>query len=240
MSFVVVIPTYNEAENLPRMVSALFSLPMPDLKILVVDDHSPDGTGDLAEQLKQETGRVDVIHRQGKLGLGTAYIAGFKKALADGADLIGQMDCDFSHPPEKLLELVEAIQAGASLALGSRYIAGGSLDEKWPFWRKALSGFGNFYSRTILNLPVRDVNGGFRVWDRELMEQMPLDEIRSNGYVFQVEMLYVANRLGGKIMEIPFHFADRRFGKSKMSFRIQAEAAIKVWRLLGMHQHIKG
>ncbi len=221
------------------MVSALFSLPLPDLKLLIVDDNSPDGTGDLADELKRETGRVDIIHRQGKMGLGTAYLAGFKKAIADGADLVGQMDCDFSHPPEKLLELRDAIESGANLALGSRYINGGSLDDQWPFWRKALSSFGNFYSRTILNLPVRDVTGGFRVWQRDLLTRMPLSEIRSTGYVFQVEMLYVASRLGSQIKEIPFHFADRRFGQSKMSFRIQVEAAVNVWRLLGMHQNIK-
>jgi dolichol-phosphate mannosyltransferase len=239
LSFVVVIPTYNEAENLPTMVSALFSLPLDDLHILVVDDHSPDGTGALAESLKAETGRVDVIHREGKLGLGSAYIAGFKKAIAEGAQLIGQMDCDFSHPPEKLIELKQAILAGADLALGSRYIPGGSLDEKWPFWRKALSGFGNFYARTILAIPIRDVTGGFRVWKREMLSAMPLDDIRSNGYVFQVEMLYVASILDCQVTEIPIYFADRRFGQSKMSFRIQVEAALRVWRLLGMHKKIQ-
>jgi len=221
------------------MVSALFSLPMDDLRILVVDDHSPDGTGDLAETLKAETGRVDVLHREGKLGLGSAYIAGFKKAMTDGAQLIGQMDCDFSHPPEKLIELRNAIQAGADLALGSRYIPGGSLDEKWPFWRKALSGFGNFYARTILAIPIRDVTGGFRVWKRDMLSAMPLDDIRSNGYVFQVEMLYVASLLGCNVTEIPIYFADRRFGQSKMSFRIQVEAAVRVWRLLGMHKKLQ-
>jgi len=221
------------------MVSALFSLPMDDLRILVVDDHSPDGTGDLAETLKAETGRVDVLHREGKLGLGSAYIAGFKKAMTDGAQLIGQMDCDFSHPPEKLIELRNAIQAGADLALGSRYIPGGSLDEKWPFWRKALSGFGNFYARTILEIRIRDVTGGFRVWKRDMLSAMPLDDIRSNGYVFQVEMLYVASLLGCNVTEIPIYFADRRFGQSKMSFRIQVEAAVRVWRLLGMHKKLQ-
>jgi dolichol-phosphate mannosyltransferase len=149
------------------------------------------------------------------------------------------MDCDFSHPPEKLIELRQAIQAGADLALGSRYIPGGSLDEKWPFWRKALSGFGNFYARTILAIPIRDVTGGFRVWKREMLSAMPLDDIRSNGYVFQVEMLYVASILGCQVSEIPIYFADRRFGQSKMSFRIQVEAALRVWRLLGMHKKIQ-
>ncbi len=239
MKLVVVIPTYNEAENLPKMVSALFQLPIPDLHLLVVDDHSPDGTGEIAEQLKQSTGRVEVLHRAGKLGLGTAYIAGFKKALEMGADLIGQMDCDFSHPVEKLTELYQAGVDGIDLALGSRYIPGGSLDHDWPLWRKSLSGFGNFYARTILGLPIHDITGGFKVWRKQFLLKMPLDEIKSNGYVFQVEMAYVATKLGCTYKEIPFHFADRRWGKSKMSFGIQFEAAFRVWKLLGLHKNIK-
>ena len=240
MKFLVVIPTYNEAENLQSMISALFSLPIEDLHILVVDDGSPDGTGEIAETIRRNyPARLDVLHRRGKLGLGTAYIAGFKYGLENGYDLIGQMDADFSHPPEKLMELIRAVENGADLALGSRYISGGSLDKDWPLWRRYLSGFGNYYSRTILKLPIRDVTGGFRVWKRNMLELMPLDQIRSNGYVFQVEMVYVAMKLGCKAVEIPFYFADRKFGTSKMSFRIQAEAAINVWRLLGMHKGIK-
>ena len=188
----VVIPTFNEAENLQSMISALFFLPIEDLHILVVDDGSPDGTGEIVENIKQSSGQVDILHRSGKLGLGTAYITGFQYGLENGYDLIGQMDADFSHPPEKLMELVAAVENGVDLALGSRYIEGGSLDKDWPLWRRYLSGFGNFYARTILNLPVRDVTGGFRVWNRKLLEKMSLDKIRSNGYVFQVEMLYVA------------------------------------------------
>lgn len=239
MKITIVIPTYNEAENLPKLISALFELQMPDLNVLVVDDNSPDGTGQIAEDLgvKYE-GRVKVMHRAGKLGLGTAYIQGFQRAIEDGAEAIGQMDADFSHPPEKVLELAETIQS-CDMALGSRYVPGGKLDEQWPFWRKALSGFGNFYARTILGMSLRDVTGGFRLWRRETLLGMPLERVRSNGYVFQVEMAYVASKLGYKFKEIPIYFADRRWGESKMSFRIQLEAAVRVWQLAGMYRDLK-
>jgi len=239
LKITIVIPTYNEAENLPKLISALFELQMPDLNVLVVDDNSPDGTGQIAEDLgvKYE-GRVTVMHRAGKLGLGTAYIQGFQRAIEDGAEAIGQMDADFSHPPEKVLELAETIQS-CDMALGSRYVPGGKLDEQWPFWRKALSGFGNFYARTILGMSLRDVTGGFRLWRRETLLGMPLERVRSNGYVFQVEMAYVASKLGYKFKEIPIYFADRRWGESKMSFRIQLEAAVRVWQLAGMYRDLK-
>jgi len=239
LKITIVIPTYNEAENLPKLISALFELQMPNLNVLVVDDNSPDGTGQIAEDLgvKYE-GRVKVMHRAGKLGLGTAYIQGFQRAIEDGAEAIGQMDADFSHPPEKVLELAETIQS-CDMVLGSRYVPGGKLDEQWPFWRKALSGFGNFYARTILGMSLRDVTGGFRLWRRETLLGMPLDRVRSNGYVFQVEMAYVASKLGYKFKEIPIYFADRRWGESKMSFRIQLEAAVRVWQLAGMYRDLK-
>ena len=147
------------------------------------------------------------------------------------------MDADFSHPPEKIVELVKTLET-CDMALGSRYVPGGKLDERWPFWRKALSGFGNFYARTILSLPLRDVTGGFRLWKKETLSAMPLDRIRSNGYVFQVEMAYVANKLGFKFKEIPIYFADRRWGKSKMSMKIQIEAAIRVWQLPGIYRDL--
>lgn len=241
MRLTVVIPTYNEAENLPKMVSALFHLPVPSLQILIVDDNSPDGTGSLAEKLGQENpGRIGVIHRPGKLGLGSAYLQGFQHALADGAEGILQMDCDFSHPVETIPELIGAAEQGFDMVVGSRYVEGGALDENWPFWRKALSGFGNFYARTILGLPFRDVTGGFRLWRRETLEKLPLESIRSNGYVFQVEMAYVAYRMGFKFTEIPIYFADRRWGKSKMSIRIQLEAAVRVWQLKWMYRNLSG
>ena len=238
MKITIVIPTYNEAENLPTLVTTLFSLPVAGLDILVVDDNSADGTGKIAEEMgKKWDGRVTVIHRSGKLGLGTAYIHGFRHALAQGADAIAQMDADFSHPPEKILELLNALET-CDVALGSRYVPGGSLDEQWPAWRKGLSSFGNFYARTILGLHTRDVTGGFRLWRSLTLAKMPLDRIRSNGYVFQVEMLYVADKLGFSASEIPIHFADRRWGKSKMNLRIQIEAAVRVWQLPGMYRDL--
>jgi dolichol-phosphate mannosyltransferase len=238
LKLVVIIPTYNEAENLQAMVSALFALPLPELNLLIVDDNSPDGTGSLADQISQSNPHVEVMHRIGKLGLGSAYIQGFQAAIAGGAELIAQMDCDFSHNPQKLVELVQIAATEADLAIGSRYVSGGRLDETWPLWRKALSSFGNFYARTILGLPARDVTAGFRVWRKEMLARMPLDRIKSNGYVFQVEMTYVATKLGARIREIPIYFADRKFGKSKMSFRIQVEAAIRVWKLPVIHRNL--
>jgi dolichol-phosphate mannosyltransferase len=228
MRITVVLPTYNEAENLPKLVSALFSLPL-DLNVLVVDDNSPDGTGNIAETLGRETqGRVGVIHREGKQGLRSAYIEGFRKAFEMGADAFVQMDADFSHNPAVLTEMARCI-ASCDVVIGSRYVRGGSLDERWPLWRKALSSFGNRYARTILGFPLRDVTTGYRMWRREALQGMPLDRIRSNGYIFLVEMAYVAFLLGYKMIEIPIHFADRRWGKSKMSLKIQLEAAIRIW-----------
>lgn len=234
----IVIPTFNEAENLPVLVEKVLSLPLPDLSILVVDDNSPDGTGQIAEDLgKKYNGRVQVLHRAGKLGLGTAYIQGFQIAIQNGADAVGQMDADFSHPPEKIVELVKTLES-CDMALGSRYVKGGQLDERWPLWRKALSGFGNFYARTILGLKLQDVTGGYRLWKSSTLSAMPLDRIRSNGYIFQVEMAYVATKLGFHFMEIPIYFADRRWGQSKMSIRIQLEAALRVWQLPGMYRDL--
>jgi dolichol-phosphate mannosyltransferase len=234
----VVIPTYNEAENLPKLVSALFSLQLPELSILVVDDNSPDGTGQIAEDLKRaHPGRVDVLHRAGKLGLGSAYIQGFQTLLARGSEAITQMDADFSHPPEKIVEMAELLPVCDGV-IGSRYVPGGSVDVCWPLWRKLLSSFGNLYARTILGLPVRDVTGGYRMWKSATLKAMPLERIRSNGYIFQVEMNYVATHLGFRFKEIPIYFADRRLGKSKMSLRIQLEAAVRVWQLRAIHRNL--
>lgn len=232
MQLTVVIPTYNEAENLPALVSALFALDMPQLKVLVVDDHSPDGTGELAEALKgQSNGRLDVLHRAGKLGLGTAYIQGFQMALAGGSQAVAQMDADFSHPVELLPVMLQAL-AGCDVAMGSRYVPGGAVDRQWPAWRRGLSAFGNLYARAILRLAVRDATGGYRMWRRETLLGLPLERVRSNGYAFQVEMAYLACKLGYRFHEIPFYFADRKWGHSKMSFRIQREAALRVWQML--------
>lgn len=238
MRLTIVTPTYNEVENLPKLVSALFNLPLEDVCILVVDDNSPDGTGQLADSLAQANpGRLSVLHRPGKLGLGSAYIQGFSQALQAGAQAIAQMDADFSHPPELVPRLLEVLET-RDVAMGSRYVPGGAVDERWPFWRKALSSFGNVYARNILRLPVRDATGGFRIWKRETLLAMPLERVRSNGYAFQVEMAYIACRLGFSFQEIPFYFADRRWGQSKMSFRIQREAAIRVWQLLWEYRQL--
>jgi dolichol-phosphate mannosyltransferase len=234
----VVIPTFNEAENLTTLAESLWALPLPDLRILVVDDASPDGTGDLAEALaRAHPGRLDVLHRAGKLGLGTAYRAGFARALDEGAQVVAQMDADFSHSPDALPTFVAAL-AEADVVFGSRYVPGGRLDERWSRARVALSRFGNTYARTILNLPLRDVTGGFRVWRAPALAAMPLDRIRSNGYVFQVEMAYVAHRLGFQILELPITFEDRRWGRSKMSLRIQLEAAVRVWQVRMAHRRL--
>ena len=232
MRTTVVIPTYNEIENLANLVSALFALPQPEISVLVVDDNSPDGTGELAEQLAAEhPNRFGVIHRPGKQGLGTAYITGFLQALNDGAEAVIQMDADFSHPVEKIPEMAQTL-GNCDVVIGSRYVPDGSVDERWPAWRKGLSAFGNFYARTILGLPVRDATGGYRIWRRQVLEDMPLRGVRANGYAFQVETIYIAYRLGYRIQEIPIYFADRRWGTSKMSFQIQEEAALRVWQIL--------
>lgn len=239
MKLTTVIPTYNEAENLPKLVSALFALPLPDLHLLVVDDNSPDGTGALAENLSNGyDGRISVLHRPGKMGLGTAYIAGFQHAIEQGAEAVAQMDADFSHPPEKLVQLVETLSC-CDIVMGSRYVDGGAVDERWPLWRKSLSAFGNLYARTILRMPVQDATGGFRVWRRETLAGMPLNRVRSNGYAFQVEMAYLASLLGYQFTEVPFYFADRRWGNSKMSLSIQVEAAVRVWQILFEYRDIQ-
>lgn len=239
MKLTVVIPTYNEAENIAALVSALFVLPIPSLNVLIVDDNSPDGTGKLVEGLiPAYQGRMTVLHRSGKLGLGTAYISGFRLAIEQGAEAIAQMDADFSHPPELLLDLLTVLKS-CDVAMGSRYAPGGAVDERWPFWRKGLSSFGNFYARTVLNLPIQDTTGGFRLWRRETLIGMPLDRVRSNGYAFQVEMAYLAFRLGFSFQEVPFYFADRRWGQSKMSFQIQKEAAIRVWQIRSEYRNLQ-
>ena len=228
MQITIVLPTYNEAENLPKLVSALLSLPL-DIVVLVVDDHSPDGTGQIADELSnRHDGRVFVMHRPGKLGLRSAYIEGFRRALDLGAEAVAQMDADFSHDPIVLAVMARRITS-CDVVIGSRYTKGGSLDERWPAWRKFLSAFGNLYARTILSFPVRDVTTGYRMWRREALQNMPLDRIRSNGYIFLVEMAYVAYLMKYRISEVPIHFADRRWGKSKMSLKIQLETAVRIW-----------
>lgn len=238
MQITVVIPTYNEAENLPKLVSALFSLPL-DLHLLVVDDNSPDGTGQLAEDLaKQHLGRIDVLRRPGKMGLRSAYLNGFQKILDSDADAIVQMDADFSHDPIVLTEMAKLLETN-DVVLGSRYVTGGSVDVKWPIWRKWLSAFGNFYARTILGLPLHDVTTGYRMWRSETLKQMPFERIQATGYIFLVEMIYLSHCLEFKIGEAPIYFADRRFGKSKMSLKIQIEAALRIWQVLWNYRDLR-
>jgi dolichol-phosphate mannosyltransferase len=238
LRIVVIVPTYNEAENLPQMVSALFALPL-DINVLIVDDNSPDGTGRIADELSAvHPGRMNVIHRAGKLGLSSAYLQSFRSLFNSNVDAIAHMDCDFSHDPAVLVEMAKCIES-CEVVFGSRYIPGGSTDVHWPLWRKALSAWGNFYARTILGLPNRDVTGGFRMWRREALQSMPLERVKSSGYVFTVEMAYLANCLGLKISETPIYFADRRWGKSKMSFKIQVEAALRVWIVLWNYRDLR-
>lgn len=233
----VVLPTYNEAENLPLITEALLALPVDHLHLLIVDDNSPDGTGKIADDLAdQHPDRIAVLHRLQKEGLGPAYIAGFKKALSLGAEYIIQMDADFSHEPKYVPELIAKLDQGCDFVVGSRFSHGGSVDENWSPYRKLLSWFANrVYVRLLLGVPINDATGGFRIWRRETLIGMDLDRVRSNGYVFQVEMAYIAIRLGFRAAEIPIYFPDRKRGTSKMDARIQIEAALRVWQVMFRH-----
>lgn len=219
----LVLPTYNEAENLePLVAAALANLP-DTARVLVVDDNSPDGTGDLADRLKAGEPRIDVLHRTQKEGLGPAYIAGFRHALAAGADRILEMDSDFSHDPADLPRLIAATEE-ADVAIGSRYVSGGGV-ENWSKVRQAISRGGSTYARALLGLPIRDLTGGFKCFRREVLEAIDLDAIAARGYAFQVEMTYRAIELGFSVAEVPIVFHERRAGASKMSRSIVLEAA---------------
>jgi len=236
----VVIPTYNEANNLSPIVGELRSLDIPGLQILVVDDNSPDGTGELANDLSQRyPGEFHVIQRPGKMGLGTAYLTGFRFALKHGADRIVQMDADFSHSPTYIPRFLAKMD-DCDVVVGSRYVKGGQVDEQWSFGRYLLSWWANsVYTRLFLGLAVRDATAGFKCWKREVLEAIDLDSIRSGGYVFQVEMAYVTEKLGFRALEIPIYFEDRRIGRSKMDMRIKLEAAWRVWQVKWRHRHLK-
>jgi dolichol-phosphate mannosyltransferase len=236
---VVVIPTYNEADNLPLMVAALRELNL-SLHVLVVDDNSPDGTGALADDLmRQHKGEMTVLHREGKEGLGPAYIAGFKVALALDADYVIQMDADFSHQPSYIPALIAKLEEGYDLVIASRFARGGGVDKAWSWRRKLLSWWANsVYVRVLLGIPVSDATGGYRIWRRNTLIGLNLDRIRSNGYAFQVELAYVTTRLGFKVTEIPIYFPDRLRGESKMDVRIPLEAAIRVWQMIFRHRRL--
>ena len=223
MHAVVCLPTYNERENLERMVRALGE---QGVSVLVIDDNSPDGTGELADRLSQELDHVEVLHRERKEGLGPAYLAGFERALADGAELILEMDCDFSHDSADVRRLIAAA-AEADLALGSRYVPGGSVGS-WGLVRRAVSAGGSLYARLLLGVGVRDLTGGFKCYRRAVLETIDLGAISSRGYAFQIETTYRALRAGFQVVEVPIAFVDREQGGSKMSRRIVLEAIWKV------------
>jgi len=239
MDVIVVVPTYNESENLARMAEALLALPVPGLRLLDVDDDSPDGTGRLADGLAAlSPGRIAVLHRRGPRGLGLAYLEGFRWALENGAEAIVQMDADFSHPPADVPRLLERL-ADCDVAVGSRYVSGGSVDERWPLGRLALSRSANAYARTLLRLKTRDATAGFKAWRRTALEAVGLGRLRSNGYLLQVEMTYVCERLGLGICEVPIHFAERTTGRSKMSRRVQFEAAAGLFAVWRRHHRLR-
>jgi dolichol-phosphate mannosyltransferase len=236
----VVVPTYNERENLEPIVGAILSQ-AADLDVLVIDDNSPDGTGRIADRLSvQQPPRVFVLHREGKRGLGTAYIAGFQWAIQRGYDYVFEMDADFSHDPADLLRLRHAVQrGGADVAIGSRWVPGGGT-RNWSFVRTFISRGGSLYARLILGVPVEDLTSGFKCFNRRVLEALDLDAIRSNGYAFQVEVNYRCHRLGFVLAEVPIVFVDRRVGHSKMGTHIVLEAMLVVLNLraqsLGMRQ----
>ncbi len=218
------LPTYNERENLEAMVRALEPL---GVRVLVVDDNSPDGTGEIADRLAGELDFVSVLPRERKEGLGPAYLAGFRRALADGAELVLELDCDFSHDPSDVPRLVDACESGADLALGSRYVPGGGT-ENWGLGRRIVSWGGSFYARVLLGVGIRDLTGGFKCYRRRVLETIDLDAIDSKGYAFQIETTYRTLRKGFHVVEVPIRFVDRTAGQSKMSRSIFLEAVVKV------------
>lgn len=228
MRALVVMPTYNEADNIAEIVSDVLSQD-ETIEVLVVDDNSPDGTGEVAERLAEENPRVHVSHRQKKLGLGSAYVAGFKYALMEGYDCIFEMDSDFSHDPKELPNFLEKIKE-FDLVIGSRYIYGVSVIN-WPMSRLLLSYFANLYARIVVGAGIKDLTGGFKCFRRSVLEAIDLDRVRSDGYAFQIEINYKAYSKGFKVTEIPIIFVERRAGSSKMSKKIIWEAFWLVWKL---------
>jgi dolichol-phosphate mannosyltransferase len=224
----VVIPTYNERENLAELLKRIFAQGLP-LEVLIIDDNSPDGTGAVADGLEAQDPRVHVMHRAGKMGLGSAYVAGFRYALERGYDAVFEMDADFSHNPESLPEFLRELET-ADLIVGSRYLHGVTV-VNWPLSRLILSYLANVYSRVITGMPLKDATGGYKCFRRQVLESIDLSRVKSDGYGFQIEINFKAWRKGFRIREIPILFVDRRAGESKMSRRIVWEAAWMVWRL---------
>jgi dolichol-phosphate mannosyltransferase len=225
----VILPTYNEAENLERIVAAVLEQLPPSRRVLIVDDNSPDGTGEIADRLAEGDESIEVLHRERKEGLGPAYLAGFRVALAGGAERIIEMDADFSHDPRYLPRLIEATET-ADLAIGSRYVPGGGITD-WGAMRRFISRGGSAYARAALGLPVKDLTGGFKCFRRIVLETIDLDTIEARGYAFQVETTYRAIKAGFRVVEVPIVFKDRTDGTSKMSRSIVAEA---MWRVPAM------
>lgn len=229
MKTLIILPTYNEIENLQALVEQVLARGAYD--ILVVDDNSPDGTGALADKLaRKQSGRVMVLHRPGKEGLGRAYIAGFKWGLQHGYDVIFEMDADFSHNPEHLPQFMREIEAGADLVLGSRNIKGGGT-RNWSILRQIISKGGSLYAQAILFSPYRDLTSGFKAFRRDVLEALDLEKVHSNGYSFQIELTHRAHQMGFKIKETPIIFHDRKVGTSKMTSKIVLEAMLVVWRI---------
>ena len=227
MRATVCLPTYNERENLPRMIEALRPVLRDGDRVLVIDDNSPDGTGDVADTLAAAHPFVAVLHRPRKEGLGRAYIAGFKRALAEGAELVLEMDCDFSHDPADVPRLIDAAENGADLVLGSRYVPGGGT-RNWGLARRLISRGGSVYTGLFLHMGVKDPTGGFKCFRRQVLEQLDLDSVTPRGYAFQIELTYRAKQAGFKVVEIPITFVDRVVGQSKMSRSVVLEA---IWRV---------
>jgi dolichol-phosphate mannosyltransferase len=231
----LILPTYNEAENIVPIVHAARAQLRDGDRILIVDDNSPDGTGAIADRLAGEVAGVEVLHRPGKQGLGRAYLDGFRHALAGGAELVLEMDADFSHDPADLPRLIAAAEADADLALGSRYVPGGSVTD-WGALRRLVSRGGSWYARVVLGVQVRDLTGGFKCFRRSVLEGLDLDTVHADGYGFQIELTYCAIKAGFRVVEVPIVFRDRRVGESKMNARIALEA---VWKVPALRRRVR-
>jgi dolichol-phosphate mannosyltransferase len=228
---VVVMPTYNEASNLAEIIGQVLSLDVEGLQVLIVDDNSPDGTGEIADRLAVEyPGRVEVIHRKGKRGFGTAYLTGFARALEQRPDFVFQMDADFSHSPQYIPQLLDRIR-DYDAVIGSRYVAGGRVDPRWSLRRRFLSWGGNLYTRLVTGLRVKDATAGFNCYRYEALQGLDLGKVRSDGYAFQIEMHYACQKKGYRLAEVPIFFGERGRGESKMSSKIIWEALWRVWQI---------